>query len=60
MEKTDNPTQNSQKRLRKVKQDCVFGTKKRQGVLKSEFSDNKYADPGYEGLTYERFYFTHL
>lgn len=35
MAKTDNLTWNSQKRLRKVEQDCVFGTKQGQGILKS-------------------------
>lgn len=43
MEKTENPDQNTQTTLKKVKQDCNFGTKKRQGILKSEFSDNEYA-----------------
>lgn len=29
----------------KVKGACVFGTKKRKGILKSECSDDDYADP---------------
>lgn len=35
MAKTDNLTWNPQKRLRKVGQDCIFGTKKGPGILKS-------------------------
>lgn len=49
MEKTENPGQNSQKNLKKVKQDCVFGTifkifwNKGKAMNSEEFSDNEYA-----------------
>lgn len=38
-----------------MKQDYIFGTKKRQGSRSVIFSDNGYADLSYEDLTYERF-----
>lgn len=47
MEKTENVGQNSQKNLKKVKQDCIFGTiyknfwNKEKAMNSEEFSDNE-------------------